>query len=472
METAYDIEIRGLEIDALSKLRAGQYENAEGLFAKQYKLLLEMQEEIRGRVHKGGPLHNIGIAELFQGKAQQSIKHLLQAYIEDLISSSARFEADGAPASTLLRSLCGATWDDLAPLEEYVFSAKEKEIPLRPEPIYDSVPEVGRSIQRNYEEHLRTTWKFEIEGQRWLQNREFEKAARVYLSWYEVLRQYQRSRDVRVHKGHPLHNAGVSMVNSDPKKALEYFLLAYIEDVLSERLQGQARATPAFKALTLGYRLSDRTIQNLEMWLRARKEAGTSQFMPEDELELFKSRKERIGPEEVKLVTLRPGDTARATYSFTATGAAPRAMRSIDDLPGRYSTRVFIGGSYIHENTLHEIEKYVAECKLTGIVAIDYESPIESEKKLLNIHDLDILLIHMCRYAIFELSSPGAQYGEVEWAIRFLNKATYGVKSTRSPRVSPHIDDLFRDAKHEVFSYSRNEDLRAYIRSVFGRKNP
>lgn len=198
---------------------------------------------------------------------------------------------------------------------------------------------------------------------------------------------------------------------------------------------------------------------------RVREQTKTKQFNPEDELESFKMRKVRTAGE---IVELRPSDTLTITHAITATTSFQAAKRSIDDLPGTYSTRVFIGGSYANENTLHEIEEYVRECKLTGIVAIDYESPVEGDKKLLNIHDLDVLLIHTCRYAIFELSFPGAQYGEIEWAIRFLNKSTFGVKSERSPRVPAHIDDLFREeTKREVFTYSRNEELRKHIQSIF-----
>jgi hypothetical protein len=468
METAYDLQIRALEIDGLLKLRRGQYESAEELFAQQYELLLEMQKDIRIRVPKGAPLHNIGIAELFQGKTSQSIRHLLLAYIEDLISSSAPFDADTAPASRTLRGLCGATWDDLVPLEDYVFSAKVRETPPTPESIYDAIPDAGSKIQKNYEDYLGTTWKLEIQGQRLIETKVFEKARKAYVSWYEALLRYQESRGARVHKGHPLHNAGFATVNLDVKEALNYFLLAYIEDVLSERREGQARSTPAFKTLTTGYGISQKTIEDLENWVRTRKQAKIRQFDPGDELESFKTRKVRMPGE---IVELRLGDTLMITHTVTATGslqAAPRAKRSIDDLPGTYSSRVFIGGSYANENTLHEIEEYVKECGLTGIVAIDYESPVDDDAKLLNIHDLDVLLIHMSRYAIFELSFPGAQYGEIEWAIRFLNKPTYGVKSERSPSVSPHIADLFREeAKREVFTYSRNEELRKYIVSAF-----
>jgi hypothetical protein len=464
LETAYDLQIRALEIDGLLKLRGGQYESAEQLFAQQYELLLKMQKDTGIRIPKGGPLHNIGVAELFQGKTPRSIKHLLLAYIEDLISSSVRFDADGAPASEALRGLCGVAWDDLVPLEDCVFSAKEKETPLTPEPIYDSVPELGKKIQRNYEDYLGTTWKLEIEGQRLIGTKEFEKAKEVYLSWYDALLRYQTSRNVRVHKGHPLYNAGFATVNLDIKKALDYFLLAYVEDVLSERREGQARSTAAFKTLTKGYGISQKTIEDLEHWVRLREQTKTKQFNPEDELGSFKTR------EPFRAVNLEPGDTLTITDTVIGTGSLqviPSAKRSIDQLPSTYSTRVFIGGSYSNENTLHEIEKYLKECGLTGVVAIDYESPVEGDKKLLNIHDLDVLLIHTCRYAIFELSFPGAQYGEIEWAIRFLNKSTFGVKSERSPRVPAHIDDLFREEEREVFTYSRNEELRKHIQSIF-----
>lgn len=59
------------------------------------------------------------------------------------------------------------------------------------------------------------------------------------------------------------------------------------------------------------------------------------------------------------------------------------------------------------------------------VIAIDYDPPRGAGgSELLNVHNFDILLIHMCRYVIFELSIAAGQCNEVEWSIRFLRKPT------------------------------------------------
>jgi len=372
-----------------------------------------------------------------------------------LITSKADFDADGAPASAALRGLCGATWDDLRPLEEYVFSLKDKSSILDPEQVCHSVPAVVDTIKKNYEQYLPGTWNLEANGRHFLRTGFAAKATKPYQEFYETLTQYQDKRKTRVHKGHPLHNIGISIVSTDRRLALDYFMLAHIEDVLSERKKGQAQSMAAFTMLTSGFGLGRASIEELDKYTRTR---GAGEFRPEKVLESFRAdatHAQAIGTVAPDPVVIERGAAGRV--------GSP-AKVSVDDLPGSYATRVFIGGSYADEPTLHDIESYLREIGLVGIVAIDYAPPVVGQDPLLTDHDMDVLLIHLCRCAIFELSTPAAQLAEVEWAIRFFNKPTWGARTTRSQRVSTHIENLFtHEAKHDIFTYSRNEELREYI---------
>ncbi len=65
-------------------LRKGKYQEAERLYRAFFETLLE-QQKVVGRVHKGMPLHNLGLSLFFQGRAEEAIVFFLSAYVEDVI---------------------------------------------------------------------------------------------------------------------------------------------------------------------------------------------------------------------------------------------------------------------------------------------------------------------------------------------------------------------------------------------------
>jgi hypothetical protein len=93
-----------------SKLEAAAYidlllkrpRRAEKRYRGQLRILFDRQKRDRRRYHKGGPLHNLGISLLAQGRLEEGVKQILAAFIEDLISVGLE-RARGAPAfKTLL----------------------------------------------------------------------------------------------------------------------------------------------------------------------------------------------------------------------------------------------------------------------------------------------------------------------------------------------------------------------------------
>ncbi len=463
MEVGFEFEFRRLETEGLYNLRNGNYIRAEEIFGKYLDLMLEFQNKIGRRIHKGNPYHNIGISQLFQGKAVDALRNLILAYVEDLISSDNPVEVDGAPASRVLRGLCGVAWGDLRPFENKVGELKSSgKVEERPETVYELCTKAAQLIIENYQKYLQDTWRFEVDGQRALQNSSYEQAEGIYHEWYDRLLKYQDARALRVHKGHPLAYLAFVAGRIEISKALDYFLYAYIEDILSERKIHDARGTAVYRNLKDGFGFAEAQIFELENFIRERKAKGMDQKSPEKELELF------MGAHKIE-----PQKTDREQIAEPE--ATSKQLGDIDLLPGSFQTRVFIGGSHAKEETLREIAKYVAECGLTPIIAKDFRSPIEKDEKLLNDHDLDVYLITISRWAIFELSIPGAQFGEVEWAIRFLDKPTFGLRNRGAPRLSAHVeglfsdysvDDFFRKRKQDIFEFSKNEEIRSWLREV------
>lgn len=233
-------------------LRQGKYEEAERIFRAFYENLLRNQEGA-GRVHKGMALHNLGLSLFFQGETEEAIKFLICAYIEDAIRGNGSLEIEQSPASRVLRGFCGVPQPDLFEIRDFTVETSCKEIPLRPEYIYESkgIEDVIQKIQKNYREHIPETWKWERDGQRALEKGEYKKSYSIYLEWFNALLKYQKSINARVHKGHPLFNAGIScFLQGDSNQAIKLFLLAYIEDVVSAFRLGESDSTAAFRNLS------------------------------------------------------------------------------------------------------------------------------------------------------------------------------------------------------------------------------
>lgn len=79
----------------------------------------------------------------------------------------------------------------------------------------------------------------------------------------------------------------------------------------------------------------------------------------------------------------------------------------IDEMPGKYGKRVFIGGNYDLLPTLREIAKYVKHFDFQPIIAFDFDV---SE----GTHDSDLRLLHNCKYAIFDITHSAGEVMELE----------------------------------------------------------
>jgi len=164
-------------------------------------------------------------------------------------------------------------------------------------------------------------------------------------------------------------------------------------------------------------------------------------------------------------VTRDPGEIREIRLSVSAIPTKPK-KHSVDKIPGSYARRIFVGGPYDDLPTLREIARYVKREGFVPMIAYDFEIPRENDTPLLDIHDMDILLLHSCRAAIFELSLAAGQYNEVEWSIRQFRKKTLGLCKGREkdqlPKdlMSTMVLDLFTQSNQPLRSYSRYSELR------------
>jgi hypothetical protein len=90
-----------------------------------------------------------------------------------------------------------------------------------------------------------------------------------------------------------------------------------------------------------------------------------------------------------------------------------RLKYSVDAVPGRIETRVFIGGNYVLMPILREIAKAVKNVGFQPIIAYDFDIPKEKTR------DYSLRLLYQCRYAIFESTLSDGNLIEVARASGF-----------------------------------------------------
>ncbi len=132
------------EREAYVHLRVGRYKNAEDLFRNQLDLIRDWQVNKDKPIHKGTPLHLIGLCLLLQKNIDESMRFFLMAYIEDTLSVGFKLEseADLSPASIMLRKTFQIEIEFLMKIKDYIVGLKNEgawEKAIEPEVILDAV---------------------------------------------------------------------------------------------------------------------------------------------------------------------------------------------------------------------------------------------------------------------------------------------------------------------------------------------
>ena len=81
----------------------------------------------------------------------------------------------------------------------------------------------------------------------------------------------------------------------------------------------------------------------------------------------------------------------------------------IDEMPGKYEERVFIGGNYDFPSNLRVIKRHVENLGFRPILALD-----DFDVPDIDIHDCDLRLLHNCKYAIFDITHSAGELMEIE----------------------------------------------------------
>jgi hypothetical protein len=135
--------------------------------------------------------------------------------------------------------------------------------------------------------------------------------------------------------------------------------------------------------------------------------------VPEDEFLKF-LREKNVSfmnlQEEYETLKKRFGAFAREAEEPVFKGPSRIGKYSLSKIPGKRENRVFIGGNYDNITVLREIKSIVSNLGHQPILALEFDGPIEK------VHDNDLLLLHNCKYSIFEITIPDGHLMELERA--------------------------------------------------------
>ncbi len=261
------------------------YKEAERLYTALYELLLKFQNDL-GRVHKGMVLQNLALSLFNQGRISDAIDFFVSAYVEDIISLDGKEIVDKLPASNMLRGFCGVPQEDLNTIRGIILEMKSEKVPLNPKTALSS-EKLNTLILLLKERYLKYTpdiWKWNLEGQVAFKNSDYKTSFRIYHTWFMALLEYQKRINARVHKGHPLYNAGISVfLDGKQKEAFEIILVAYVEDVITALNLGDADSTDAFKFLAVSEDIV-RDLKKIEEILFALKKQKSAILDPRETL--------------------------------------------------------------------------------------------------------------------------------------------------------------------------------------------
>jgi hypothetical protein len=237
-----------------------------------------------------------------------------------------------------------------------------------------------------------------------------------------------------------------------PPQAVYNLLLAYVEDVISARdFPETAESLGAARALRQGLQFDPKVMRMIRAY----------------PLAFSQETREKLHDPRVVLARVMKDE------SITQDSLARLCQRKVVfprkvPVTINWSKRVFIGGNYsANFGSLLKIKQVVLRKGLEPVVADDYVRPEEQTN-----HDFCLMLLHTCKYAIFDVTMAGGQLIEIE------RTRDYG---TRKPLVIFNASSSDRDQpltsgvsmlEYEMVSYRDPEtDLQPLVEKYL-KDNP
>jgi hypothetical protein len=137
----------------------------------------------------------------------------------------------------------------------------------------------------------------------------------------------------------------------------------------------------------------------------------------------------------------------------------------IPELAGHYEKRIFVGGNYDDMPSLRKIVNSIREVDYEPILAFDIKD-VPKDK----IHDFDITLLRLCKYALFEVSTGNGHMMEIEAAVKCFGTVTFGVYKVRSAKhrkAPPTVTTMLTTLNVPMFAYHDDNRLGEILKMIF-----
>jgi len=271
---------------------------------------------------------------------------------------------------------------------------------------------------------------------------DFGRALKSYKEDLRIRKEAETQQGRAIHKGAPLHMIGlIKLLKGDSNAGTKYLLLAYVEDTLCTDFgeEDEADLGTAARMLRDTFRLKQCILREVKSISRQRKQASwAAQKNPESILnQAFRN----LNFDESNLRQYWQQDVAireKTELSFPQ----PRELR------------VFVGGRYLKsDEDIKLIKRIVVTLGYVPILAREVETPRKRT------HEYAAILLHTCKYAIFEITEPGGQYMEIERA------TDYDAEMLVVHRPGAQVSSMVRTLnKVRVCKYSTGSHLRKAIK--------
>ena len=217
---------------------------------------------------------------------------------------------------------------------------------------------------------------------------------------YEIQKREDKSRP----KGALYHMIGLIRLGlGEMEEARKSFFCAYIEDLLHAPLGSESSAdeAPAAWALKDYFHLSQDEILPIKTLVVEKKQSSIW---------------DKIRDPNQILRELIPKGTVDLKAKFEISISLKLEKKPLA-FPTDWEKAIFVGGNYIfHMPTIIKIRNVIKELGYEPIIADEYILPEEY------IHHHCMMLLHACKYAIFDVTFPGGQLLEIERATDWIDK--------------------------------------------------
>lgn len=308
----------------------------------------------------------------------------------------------------------------------------------------------NRDVPENIQDEAR---KIEFEGLIALHGENYIKAAQLFQMQYDLYFAAQEELNRPIHKGSPLHNEGLALFYL---KAIDgsvyHFLLAYIEDTLQMEYdhEDDADRYPAATMLRDVFLFNLRVLREIKyVSLNIKKEGRWNQAR---------------NPQEILGVV---SDRLNLNIKKTSTycGRIPQLGKMTVGFPQPKELRVFIGTNYdVNIGVIPLVKEGILRKNLSSsrgyvpIAVIDVFVPPKAT------HNISLLLLHTCGFAIIDVSHPGGQFVEIE-RIRDYGIPSKNVLLVRqaatpvNPRRLPHVSEMISTVGYKIKYYYDPREL-------------